>query len=385
MILTVLWWFAIGAVGLGLAQKLTGLVLADPLLRSRADGTSWSEAPSVSLICPVRGAEKGLEKRLRRFCRQDYDGPLEVLICAEEPSDPALAAARRVANDYDCARALVSEEIGAPGLGKGKNMIAGTREGSGEVLLFVDSDVEVEPEMAARVAPAALGTGLAFRVPVCTGAENLVAALQAFTINEAVLAIAPQWQGEGEKTAFGSTMALRRHVFEEVGGEKAIARAAADDTALSRAVREAGHGLHLLPRPARLVHRRDRVARWLRHQLRWMVILRRYSPTGTAALLPLLHSSFWALLALGTGALQGGGLFLSSVLAVGTAGVEIGAQAWVTLSLAGASELRKYLWAVPLADLPRPPLWATSWTTNWIWWRGRWLYVDSDGTLLQEK
>ena len=49
---------------------------------------------------------------------------------------------------------------------------------------------------------------------------------------------------------------------------------------------------------------------------------------------------------------------IDAVLAVGAAGVEIGAQAWVALSLAGSRDLGRHLWAVPLVDVPRPPLWA---------------------------
>src|SRR5579859_5996534 len=66
------------------------------------------ERPSVTILKPVYGADAGLYENLVSFCRQAYDGKVQIVIGAHREGDPAVAIARRVIADLPrCDIALV--------------------------------------------------------------------------------------------------------------------------------------------------------------------------------------------------------------------------------------------------------------------------------------
>jgi ceramide glucosyltransferase len=65
------------------------LVLAPGSKRRRAN------APSITVLKPVKGDEDGLYENLASFAKQDYPD-YEIRIGAEDAVDPALEVARRV-------------------------------------------------------------------------------------------------------------------------------------------------------------------------------------------------------------------------------------------------------------------------------------------------
>ena len=50
--------------------------------------------PSITVLKPLHGDEPELYENLASFCAQRYAGPVQMILGAQDPADPALAVAR---------------------------------------------------------------------------------------------------------------------------------------------------------------------------------------------------------------------------------------------------------------------------------------------------
>lgn len=164
--------------------------------------------PAVSVIIPHYQDLGGLEKCLARLDAQTYSRSQFEIVVADNASPVGLAAVEEVVAGR--ARLVTCTEKGA-----GPNRNAAVAESRGEILAFVDSDCQAEPEwLAAGVAGLARFDLVGGRVTVLVDDPANISGAEAF---EAVFAF--DFKTYINKLGFtgAGNMFCRRAVFDRVG------------------------------------------------------------------------------------------------------------------------------------------------------------------------
>lgn len=323
--------------------------------------------PPISVLKPVRGLDREAYENYASFCRQDYP-EYEVLFGVSDGDDPAIPVIERVIRDHP--ERPVRLLIGAPELGmnsKVNKLCRLVEEARYDLVAISDSDVRVEPDYLRQVAApfrdAQVGAVTAlFRGDVSGGILSHLDAMGAVEDFSGTL-IARRF--EGVKFLLGTTMALRRERLAEVGGFAALADHHADDFELGSRIAARGHRIELLRRPVWMVFPKQSLRALLRHELRWMIVLRNIRPRGHLGMV-FTHGLPWALAAAAVA--QSWWLVAGFPAAYLTLRL---AMAW-TISVWGLKDpvVRRSLWLVPLRDALAFLVWLASFASNRVRWRG---------------
>jgi ceramide glucosyltransferase len=381
----------LGMVLVGAQRFRRDAVRQDVRLRERPEFL-----PAISLFKPLHGDEVGLEDNLRTFFEQDYlehvaraggvtvkDGVsrVEVLFCARNAADEGLEIARRVAAEYPAitARFVTSGEPWAANA-KVCSLAEMAKSATHDLWVISDSDVRVTPDYLRRVVlpfedeRVGCATCL-YRGVVLKG--GLWSQLEAVGMTiEMSSGICADSLVEPVRFALGPTMVTRRARVEEVGGFESMAEYCADDFVLGNWIEKNGYKVvlsgHVIDH---MVLQADFVDS-MKHQVRWMKSTRFSRPKGHFGTSLTFGVPFgvmaWAgALLLGMPVL-GWCALLGSVLGRSV-------QAWVV----GTYVVReRRIWAAmalfPVRDLIGPLIWALSYASNRIQWRGE-VYELEDG------
>src|SRR5262249_25823747 len=186
--------------------------------RAPTDG-SW--LPTVSLIKPVCGLEKHLYENLSTACRQDYP-EYEVIFSVQDPADPALAVLTRIRDENPSVaiRIVVGRACAGPN-GRLSNILNATGKAIGEVLVYSDSDMRLDPQyLRAIVAPLANpGVGVACTLYRASDAENLYESLELLSLNTDFVPSMVFASETGASLACpGASQAIRRETLTLIGG-----------------------------------------------------------------------------------------------------------------------------------------------------------------------
>jgi ceramide glucosyltransferase len=355
--------------------------------------------PAISLFKPLHGDEVGLEANLRTFFAQDYlqhvaqaggatveDGVsrVEVLFCARNAADEGLEIARRVAAEYPSitARFVTSGEPWAANA-KVCSLAEMAKAATHDLWVISDSDVRVTPDYLRRVVlpfedeRVGCATCL-YRGAVLKG--GLWSQLEAVGMTiEMSSGICADSLVEPVRFALGPTMVTRRARVDEVGGFESMAEYCADDFVLGNWIAKNGYKVVLSGHAIdHMVLQADFVDS-MKHQVRWMKSTRFSRPKGHFGTSLTFGVPFgvmaWAgALMLGMPAL-GWCALLGSVLGRSV-------QAWVV----GTYVVReRRIWTAmvlfPVRDLIGPLIWALSYASNRIQWRGEVYELVDGGTM----
>ena len=336
--------------------------------------------PSVTILKPVCGADPGLYENLRSFCRQAYDGPVQIVIGAHRETDAAVAIARQVIADLPGVDVTLVIDGALPGsnfkICNVANMMAVAKH---EVLVIADSDMRVEPHYLDAVVGPLMADGVGLVTCLYKGRpeRGVASALGAAFINSGFLpsVLVARWVG-ADTGCFGATMALRRSTLAEVGGLGALINQLADDYVLGRLVRDAGYQVVLSPYLVENIVLEADIRALFRHELRWQRTVRSISPNGLAASV-VANPVALALLALPlSGFAEGAWLALAAALA----GRE--ALIYTCSRIFGAIPLRAAL--VPIRDVLSLIVLVASFCGQRVTWRDQTFQVDQRGKLTFE-
>lgn len=233
LIVLVLWLMA-------LARTILNLILVPRLRREMP-----RETPLVSVIIPARDEARIIERTVRAMLAQTYPR-LEVVVVNDRSVDETGEILGRIADS----RLMVvhGEEPPAGWLGKPWALHQGSRQASGELLLFVDADVQYAPDAVAAAVARLERSGLAMtslfpRFEMHGLWEHIAMP------NLAVFAFAflPLWLTNRTRVAViaaggGPGNLVRRREYAAAGGHEALKDSVVDDVALARLLRRAGHG-----------------------------------------------------------------------------------------------------------------------------------------------
>lgn len=334
--------------------------------------------PAFSVLKPLCGHDEGLEDNLRSFFSQDYPD-FEVILAVHRADDPAAAVAGQIIKEYAgkvSARLIVTEDSPIPNA-KAYSLNRLVREARHDLLVMGDSDIRVRPDLLARLARefAEPNVGLITCPYRAVGGRTVWSRLEALGMNTELLGgVLVARLLEGMKFALGCTLAVRRHVLEQMDGFTYLQGFLAEDFVIGQAAARLGHEVVLSS--AIIEHRigSQGMVSNLSHRLRWARSTRRSRPLGywgqiftyplplALLLLGVTHGAAWPLAMLA--------LALRAAAAVATA-------VWVV----GDPLFRKQFWLLPLQDALGFAVWMGGFLGDTVVWRDRKCTVLRDGRL----
>jgi ceramide glucosyltransferase len=355
----------------GVARKFFG---SNPPSRAR---DSWT---GISILKPVRGLDPNAAASFASFCRQDY--PVwEMLVGAQDETDPGIAVARAVARDHPDApiRIVVGDGVRAANP-KVRTLTKLAREARYPLLLISDSDIRVDPLHLKRMVEPFDDPQVG--VATClyrTNADTLWGRIDALALStEFVPGALVARQLEGMTFAMGSGILIRKDVLEQIGGLEAVGSCLADDYLLGNLPSRAGYRVEL----ARDVvdHRLGTrsFADLVHRQIRWNLGIRSSRPWSYAGMLFMQGTAAAVLLPI-----VSAGLPAAWALAAATLAVRVG-SAWILTARYLKDRAKpRLLWLVPIRDVLSTLLWLASFFSRTVTWRGRRFRVGPGGRLLE--
>lgn len=338
-----------------------------------------SQTP-VTLLKPLHLAEPGLEENLRSFFRQDYDGPVQFVFGARSWRDPALRIVAKLRDEFPSADVTVVTNPRISGSNpKVANLINMAAHARHEMFVISDSDIRVGRDYLHHVIAAMGEPGVGAVSCLYSGRPvgNVWAKLAAMGIDyhflpNARLGLALRLT----EPCFGSTIALRRPILDEIGGFESLSNVLADDYELGRAVREKGYRLsiHDTLTVEHVCSQRSALA-LLRQELRWAktnLLLARSGYAGTLLTYPLPLALFAMLFA---------GF---SAPSLGVVAGALASRLYLVLRSERSPGLRGgSVWLLPVRDLLSFGIFVASFFGSTVDWRGTRYVACPDGALAQ--
>ncbi len=331
-------------------------------------------APPVSVLKPVRGADRDFYECLRSHAAQDYP-EFELLFAARDPADPALAEIRRLAAEFPGRRieAFVTDREFGPN-GKANGLERLRAECRHDVLVIDDSDIRVGADYLRRVvaplADPAVGLVTCLYRGVPAGAPALLEALWISTDFQVSVLVARRL---GIPFALGATMVVRRSQIDRAGGFAPLAPYLADDYLLGQRITGLGLKIALSDYVVETVLPASGWGAFWRHRLRWARTLRACRPSGYAGMLitfafPLSLAALAFDLALWPAAAVCMALRMAAALLVGR-------------KVLHDPVVARYFLLAPIADLVSFAVWVGSFFGRQVEWRGETFRLERDGRL----
>jgi ceramide glucosyltransferase len=338
-------------------------------------GAAW---PAVSLLKPVHGLERDLERNLRTAVAQDYPD-YEVVYSAQRANDPAIPVLESIARDAPSARLAVAESEPVVN-GKVQNMAIGFAASRKDVIVISDSDVRLEPDyLKSIVAPLAdPQVGYVCTLYRATGAKRWFEKLELLTLNGefGVQLVFAHMTGASD-FCLGASTALRRETLERIGGISALGDYLVEDYEMGKRVRALGLASVLVPRHVDMTVDLKSAGDAWRHHVYWDQNTKAARPMGFLATGLTRAIPF----ALAFAALNGFDAMGLSVLAMATA-LRMATTAFnLKFAFDDREGLRALLW-LPVRDLVAIAAWLAALTKRSFVWRGLEFGLTREGRIV---
>jgi ceramide glucosyltransferase len=366
--------------GIALAASMfyTGFALGRTLAFGRRRAAAGAATRPGSILKPLHGSEPLLAMKLRSFCRQDYPD-YEVILGARDPDDSALHAAREVAAESPQRVSLAWAEPGTPHYANPKvdTLAALLPHARGEILVFADSDMLVTPGyLHAIVAPFEdPGVGAVTCLYRGRALEPTVASRLGAMANHQQFApsVLVAQALMGVRFGFGATIAIRRAVFDAIGGLDAIGAHLADDARLCALVVERGLRVELSNYVVENLVAEPSLGALLRHELRWARTHRALEPAGYAGLLLTFPIAL---------ALVHGIVTRRRPALIGLAAAYALRAALAQAARTSFGAVERETWLIPARDLLGAGIWLAGFGSRPVRWADETLRIDRSGTIV---
>ncbi|RQH01683.1 glycosyltransferase [Paraburkholderia dinghuensis] len=400
----VLWTLPVVAVALWAASPLTLLHLAHVLLALFAVACAVGSAlgiayccvaavlvrrffaqpcnepaycPGVTIVKPLHGDEWNLASNLTTFFEQDYPGPIQYLFGVHDEGDAALQTVEALRTRYPDAHITVVADSRLYGPNrKIANLVNMVERAEHDLLCFADSDVSVGRDYLRHVVGTLEQPGVGLVTCLYRGlrAPGFWPRGAAASTNYHFLPGVVTGLAIGRaRPCFGQTIAMTRAMLERIGGLAQFAHHLAEDHALGQAVRRTGASVAIPPFTVQHACVETTFTTLFTHELRWSRTIRAADRSGHLSS-TLMHPF---VLALGAVLASGGA---SAALALMLAAlVARAALKWQTDRAIG--ERCRGLWLLPMWDIVQFMIFAASFLSSRVVWRGFSFSVDGNGML----
>jgi ceramide glucosyltransferase len=369
--------FCVAGASFGAVYMLVASVLTLRFGRETRAPEDAAAAPPVTILIPLCGHEPGLYSRLRTFCQQDYGAPVQLLCAIHDPEDRAIAVVEKLATDFP--QANVEWHIDAALHGRNRkmsNMINAAGRARHDVLIMIDSDIEVGRDHLSRVVAELQQPHVGAVTCLYRGVpgRGLWAKLAAKNTNLHFLpSVIVGLKARLAQPCFGSTIALKRQTLEQIGGLHAFVDHLWDDYAIGQAVRAAGLQVRVSSLTVGHVCTESTSREFFAYQLRNARTIGGIDPIGYFGAV-ITHPFALAILGMMLGAGEP---------AIAMAGLALASRLTLCGCVRRRFGVRSNYWLLPLHDLVAFAVYLMSFFGGTIIWRGRRYRVQADGTLLQ--
>jgi ceramide glucosyltransferase len=343
--------------------------------RVAADSDAPGFAPDVTILKPLKGVDARMYTGFVSHCRQQYAGKFEILFGISSMDDPAAGKIEWLRAEFpDCAIRLIEcpERLGTSG--KVSNLIQMLREASYDYILINDSDIRVSSNYLARVMACFAGEQVGMvTVPYLgrTAAEGkgltLWARLEALGISTDFLPgvlTARKIEG-GIRFGLGSTLAVSRKALVAAGGLEPLVDYLADDYEMGVRIARAGYRVELCAETVETTVPAYDFRGFWDHQLRWARSTRDSRKWGYVGL-GITYCIPWAVLnCVASGFALWSFTLLSLVLLA-----RVSVALTVGVGILRDEQVLRDLWLLPLRDLFGFVVWAWSFASHTVVWRG---------------
>jgi ceramide glucosyltransferase len=350
-----------------------GLVLA--LLQARAQREvihappppAPAELPPISILRPLRGVDPDLTENLRSLFHLAYP-TFEIILGTEEPDDPALGVARRVAAEFPHVRSVTLGRAPAIGFNPKVNNVANLASRARYPLLLIsDSNIRVPADYLSIVAAhrAQAGGGLVWSLVRAVNGQGLGGLLESLHLNGPMMGgVSALARVLKMPCAVGKSMLLHRDDLNAIGGFRFLGHFLAEDQICAEELARRGRSVVVTGPLVDNVLGRRTLRDFASRHLRWSRLRRHVSPLGYCGEI-LLNPTFLALLGLVA--------FRSAGAAV-VAGLTVTAMSLINASTERRLGLRRPAWMYPPAELllsvVRGLLWVVPLWSRTVIWRG---------------
>lgn len=339
--------------------------------------------PPVTMLKPVCGLDFELYENLRSFCEQDYPC-YQVLFAVRAADDPAVAVIERIIAELPGrdVSLVVDPRVHGPNL-KVSNLVNAFSAAKHDVLIISDSDMRVGPDYLTSVArpfgDPKVGVVTCLYRGVSAG--NALSDMACLQINEWFLpSVLVSGLIQGDRYCFGASMAVRREILARAGGLESLLDVLADDHVLGKVALDQGYRVELSTYVVDNVVKEQSFTALFAHELRWARTIRILNPAG--------HSFSFLMNTISVALI--GAAVIDLTLDVAPLAYALLALA-VVLRLALHDAVSRALevpraapyWMIPLRDLMSFVVWAASFLSRDVRWRGERFHAKRDGTMIQ--
>jgi len=327
-----------------------------------------AELPPISILRPLKGMDADLTENLRSLFRQAYR-EFEIILGTEEPDDPALVAARRVAAEFPQVRCVILGSAPAIGFNPKVNNLASLASRARHALLVIsDSNIRVPADHLQNLAAhrAQAGGGLVWSLVRGVNGRGLGGILESLQLNGPMMGGASALaQILRIPCAVGKSMLIHRDDLNAIGGFGFLGQFLAEDQVCAEELARHGRPVVVAGSVIDNVLGRRTLREFAGRHLRWARLRRYVSPAGYCGEI-LLNPTFLALL--GLAAFRSGNSAIVAGLAL------------MVMSLINASTERllgppRPLWVHPPLELAlslvRGVLWFVALFSSTVVWRGK--------------
>ena len=353
----------------GIAYSLIALKSARSFLRESGPKLDSSSALPVSILKPLKGADRGTYSALRSHCLQQY-GDYEILFAVNDAQDEAVELVERLMAEFPNRdiRLVVCDQVFGSNR-KVSNLIHLLRRAKYPRLLVNDGDITVAPGYLQAVAALFEDSKVGMVTCLYRGraGKTLGSRLEALSIatDFAPGVLTARWLEGGLSFGLGSTLAMSRSALDRIGGFDAVVDYLADDYQLGKRMVDAGFKVALSREVVETSIPPYSFSRFWEHQLRWARTMRISRPLGYAGMV-VTFSLAWAMLLTVVAPAR----WWSSTLLLTALLARLGVALLVGLRALWDRQVPQNLWLLPLRDLLAMAIWFSSYLSNTVTWGG---------------